>query len=181
MKKRCFVGLGGAGKNSLKPFLEKEKNAKYLVIDNETYEDYHCEWINSENKQAIVQYFEKDYDFIFLLGLSYSETKEKTGVKLMRLIGNLLKSQNRDFTMVLGLPFAFEYGIKRQQELKELRKELKSLAPNTIIVDTDKISKKYRNNGFSILSQFHYLTWKKAKPSYWRNLIAWLGKVFKIN
>ncbi len=164
-KKKCFIGLGGAGKNSLKPFLENEKNADFLVIDTETYDDYNCKWITPENTKEIVDYFNKDKDYIFLLGLSYLPNRVKTGVKLMKMIGKFLQKQNQSFTMILGLPFSFEYNVKGLFYLNKLRTELENLATKTIIINSDEFQKKYGEEEINILSHFHYLGWKNSHLS----------------
>ncbi len=163
MKKQCFIGLGGAGKNSLEPFFKNEGNAEFVVIDTENYKHYNCKWIDAKKTEEILQYFETDKEFIFLLGLSChtSANKQKTGVELMQKIGTYLNAKNQDYTMILSLPFSYEYGDSNKTKLDETRKILENLATETIIVDNEQYQEKYAEENLSIMSEFHYKSWRE--------------------
>ncbi len=165
MKKQCFVGLGGAGKNSIRPFIENEKEAEFAVIDIEFYKGKDCDTIDANDHEKVLSYFEKDREYVFLLGLScrlFSE-KDTTGVGLMKLIGHSFNQQKRNFSMLLGLPFRFEYGEKRQAKLEKLRQELEKLTSNIMIVDNQKYLELYPNESLDIMDVFHYETWKNYR------------------
>ncbi len=168
MKKRCFVGLGGAGKNSLNLFFKNEKKADFLVIDEgfDALCDYQQIDCKSETQQNILKYFEQNCSYVFLLGLSYSKNKHRTGVRLMKMIGEFLNQKNKPFIMILGLPFAFEYGKTSKPQIDKLRQELECLAPKTLIADLEVFQKKYGNKEISMMCDFHYMIWQSYKDSH---------------
>jgi len=169
LKKKCFIGLGGAGRNALVSFIEKEENAEFILFDTEStseddiileYESKYSEHIVDLDKlDAIMNLFSKDKSYVLLASLSYSEFRKKTGTTLVKHIASYFSKNKYDFTMVLTTPIIFEYNAEHHLIINKIKLELESLG-DTIIVNLDEYLKKYGDYGFGYFAKFHYIAWK---------------------
>ncbi len=170
LKKKCFIGLGGAGRNALISFIENEKDAEFILFDTEKtseddllmeYESKYSEHIvDLEKLNAVLNQFSKDKSYVLLASLSYSEFRKKTGTELIKRFASYFYIKNYDFTMVLTTPIIFEYNAEQHLIINKIKLEIESLG-DTIIVNLDEYLKKYGDYGFGHFTKFHYIAWKK--------------------
>ncbi|RXP60867.1 hypothetical protein EC396_04220 [Lutibacter sp. HS1-25] len=169
LKSKCFIGLGGAGRNALVSFIEKEENAEFFLFDTEStceddlileYEGKYSEQIvDLENLDAITNQFSKDKSYVLLASLSYSEFRKKASTALVKHIASYFSKNNYDFKIVLTTPVIFEYNAEHHLIINEIKLEIESLG-DTIIVNLDEYLKKYGDFGLSYFAKFHYIAWK---------------------
>ena len=170
LKKKCFIGLGGAGRNALVSFIENEEDAEFILFDTEStseddiileYESKYSEHIVDLNKlNAILNQFSKDKSYVLLASISYSDFRKKTGTELIRRFAGYFYIKNYDFTMVLTTPVIFEYNAEHHLIINKIRLAIESLG-ETIIINLDEYLKKYGDFGLGYFSKFHYIAWKK--------------------
>lgn len=180
-KKRCFVGLGGAGINSIEPFIKYEKNADFLIIDNDTIiVDAKCRKIkaNLHDTNKYLNHFTLDREYVFIFGLSYAKDREKAGVSLARTIALFLKENKKDFIMIFTMPFYFELGSNRPKILS-IKNEFQQLANKVFIVDLDTFRNSHGKQSISIMDQFHYMVWEKSGLSMKKGKIELLYEKIK--
>ncbi|SNR50995.1 hypothetical protein SAMN06265371_104143 [Lutibacter agarilyticus] len=171
LKKKCFIGLGGAGRNALVYFIEKEKNAEFMLFDAECttkddkildYEGKYSEQIvNIEKLDAITNQFSKDKSYVLLASLSYSEFRKKASTALVKHIALYFYKNNYDFKIVLTTPLIFEYNAVQHLKINKIKLEIESLG-ETIIVNLDEYLKKYGDYDLVHFTKFHYIAWKNV-------------------
>ena len=169
LKKKCFIGLGGAGRNALVSFIESEENAEFMLLDTQKTEEhdvlkkyeskYSEQVVNLEQLEDIFNQFPKEKSYVLLASLSYSEYRKTTGTELVRQLAAFFFKNKYDYAIVLTTPVIFEYTIEQHKLINKMKLEIKSLG-ETIIINLDEYLKKYGNNNLSFFTKFHYIAWK---------------------